>query len=257
MPRAILFDLDETLTDRGQSILRYAKRFRRDFSDEQTSAQLSTVAEALRSANIRGYKPRDEILKDLSQRLSWRAAPDVSRLGAHWDRWFPLSVAPQADLEETLTMLHEHGIRLGIVTNGEVLFQKPKITQLSIERYCATVIISEAVHVQKPDPRIFAHALAEIGCDASDARFVGDDPVNDILGAAAAGLRPIWLTGVKPWPAEHPMPQWQIAALSELVTMVERADRASDELAQRSGVLNDSVCLMDEVRPESQRSPGG
>jgi hypothetical protein len=52
--------------------------------------------------------------------------------------------------------------------------------------------------VQKPDPRIFAHALAQIGCRASDTWFVGDHPVNDVLGAAAVGLRAIWLTGVCP-----------------------------------------------------------
>jgi len=101
-----------------------------------------------------------------------------------------------------------------------VQFQAPKITQLSIGRYLSTVVISEAVQVQKPDPRIFAHALAAIGCAAVHTWFVGDHPINDVLGAAAVGLRPIWLTGVQPWPPEHPAPRWQIAALGELLTMV-------------------------------------
>jgi putative hydrolase of the HAD superfamily len=57
-------------------------------------------------------------------------------------------------------------------------------------------MISEAVGVKKPDARIFAQALAAVGCRASQAWFVGDHPVNDVLGAAAVGLRPIWLTGV-------------------------------------------------------------
>lgn len=60
-------------------------------------------------------------------------------------------------------------------------------------------MISEAVQVQKPDPRIFAHALAEIGCVAVHTWFVGDHPLNDVLGAAAVGLQPIWLAGVQPW----------------------------------------------------------
>jgi ABC-type transport system substrate-binding protein len=45
------------------------------------------------------------------------------------------------------------------------------------------------VQVQKPDPRIFTQALAEIGYGAADTWFVGDDPLNDVLGAAAVGLR--------------------------------------------------------------------
>jgi putative hydrolase of the HAD superfamily len=80
---------------------------------------------------------------------------------------------------------------------------------------------SEAVQMQKPDPRIFARALAEVGCLTSQAWFVGDHPVNDVLGAAASGLRPIWLTGVHPWPMEHPEPQWQMDALIDLVAMVQ------------------------------------
>jgi len=53
-------------------------------------------------------------------------------------------------LAETLAALHARGIHLGIVTNGEVRFQAPKVTQLSIGRYLSTVVISEAVQVQKP-----------------------------------------------------------------------------------------------------------
>jgi putative hydrolase of the HAD superfamily len=81
--------------------------------------------------------------------------------------------------------------------------------------------------VQKPDPRIFALALAAIGCAAVHTWFVGDHPINDILGAAAVGLRPIWLTGVQPWPPEHPEPTWQIAALGEFVTMAPRTNNAT------------------------------
>ena len=119
------------------------------------------------------------------------------------------------------------GIRLGIVTNGEVLFQEPKISQLAIGRYLSTVVISEAVQVQKPDQRIFAHALAAIGCAAVHTWFVEDHPINDVLGAAAVGLRPIWLTGVQPWPPGHPALTWQIATLGELVTLVQRAHNAT------------------------------
>src|SRR5882724_2513454 len=122
---------------------------------------------------------------------------------------------------------HALGIHLGIVTNGEVRFQEPKIKQLSIGRYLSTVVISEAVQVQKPDPRIFVHALAELGCAALHTWFVGDDPINDVLGAAAVRLRPIWLTGVQPWSPEHPAPRWQIAALGDLLTMVEHPNNAT------------------------------
>ena len=220
MPQAILFDLDETLTDRTRSIFHYAERFRDDFANHLASTTVATIAEAILRADVRGYRPREELVHDFSQRLPWCAVPRVAHLRRHWETYFPLTIVGRAGLEEALSALHALGIRLGIVTNGEVQFQAPKITQLAIGWYLSTVVISEAVQVQKPDPRIFAHALAEIGCQAANTWFVGDDPVNDVLGAAAVGLRAIWLTGVRPWPPDRPESPWQIATLGELVELV-------------------------------------
>ena len=162
-----------------------------------------------------------------AQRLPWRTVPDISGLRTHWETWFPRSVVARTGLVTTLSTLHAQGIHLGIVTNGEVPFQAPKIEQLAITRYLSTVVISEAVQVQKPDPRIFAQALTALGCAAGHTWFVGDHPIHDVLGAAAVGLRPIWLTGVQPWPPEHPAPLWQIAALSELVIMAQDTNNAT------------------------------
>jgi putative hydrolase of the HAD superfamily len=220
VPKAILFDLDETLTDRTQSVMHYAERFQRDFTAHLASTAVSMIAAAVLTTNVRGYHPGEELLQDFSQRLPWRTVPEVSCLRTHWDTCFPRSVVARVGLEATLSALHAQGVRLGIVTNGEVRFQAPKLTRLAIGRYLSTVVISEAVQVQKPDPRIFVHALAEIGCRASETWFVGDDPVNDVLGAAAVGLRAIWLPGVRSWPTDRPASPWQIAALGEIVELV-------------------------------------
>jgi putative hydrolase of the HAD superfamily len=220
VPQAILFDLDETLTDCTRSIFHYAERLRDDFADHLASTDISIIADALLRANVRGYRPREEIWRAFSQQLPWRTVPQVAHLRRHWETCFPLAIVARKGLAATLSALHAQGIRLGIVTNGEVQFQAPKITQLAISRYLSTVVISEAVQVQKPDPRIFAHALAEIGCHAADTWFVGDDPVNDVLGAAAVGLWAIWLPGVRPWPTDRPASQWQIAVLEGIVELV-------------------------------------
>jgi putative hydrolase of the HAD superfamily len=134
----------------------------------------------------------------------WQTPPEVLHLHRHWETWFPASSVAREGLRETLTALQAQGIRLGVITNGAVQRQQPKIEHLRLRPYLSSVMISEAVGIKKPDPRIFARALAEVGCHASQAWFVGDHPVNDVLGAAAVGLRPIWLTGVHSWPTEHP-----------------------------------------------------
>ncbi len=222
MPYAILFDLDETLIDRTQSIMQYAARLQRDFADHLAPLAIPTIAATILSADERGYRPREALFGDLVQQLPWQTPPDVMHLHTHWETWFPVSSVARVGLQETLATLHAQGIRLGVVTNGVVRRQQPKIETLHIGPYLSTVVISEAVQVKKPDPRIFAQSLADVGCQASQAWFVGDHPVNDVLGAAAVGLRPIWLRGVHPWPPDHPAPSSQIGALPELLGLVQQ-----------------------------------
>ena len=132
MPKAILFDLDDTLTDRAQSVARYAERFQRDFTAHLASIGNSNIAAAVLAADVRGYRPHEEVLRDFSQRLPWQTIPEISCLRIHWGTCYARSVVARVGLEATLRALHTQGIRIGIVTNGEVQFQEPKIEQLSM-----------------------------------------------------------------------------------------------------------------------------
>ncbi|MBA3387392.1 MAG: HAD-IA family hydrolase, partial [Chthoniobacterales bacterium] len=56
-------------------------------------------------------------------------------------------------------------------------------------RFFRAIIISSEVGADKPDSFIFKRALDLAGVDATQALHVGDDPVHDWQGAAAAGLQ--------------------------------------------------------------------
>jgi len=227
-PQAILFDLDITLIDRTQSIQRYAARLLRDHADNMTAAAVADIAAAIVTADAGGYRPREALFTELMQCLPWQTPPTVTHLQTHWEAWFPASSVAREGLLETLRALSTQGIRLGIVTNGAVQRQDAKITHLQIRPYMSAIVISEAAQVKKPDLRIFAQALTEVGCTAAQTWFVGDHPHNDVLGAAASGMRAIWLTGFHPWPADHPEPPWHIRSLRELVEMVDREQHCPD-----------------------------
>ena len=64
-------------------------------------------------------------------------------------------------------------------------------TGLGITDAFDTIVMSARVGSAKPDPRIFAIALARLGVEAADAVHVGDSEREDIVGARAAGLRAI------------------------------------------------------------------
>ena len=227
MPHAILFDLDETLIDRPQSIRQYAQRLQQDWAVHLAPMAVAALADRIVAADDHGYRPRDALFADLVHHLPWHTPPTVAALQRHWNTWFPLSSVARDRLVETLCTLQAQGIRLGVISNGATQRQQSKIDALQIRVYFSTVVISEAVQLKKPDERIFALALTQIGCEAAQAWFVGDHPVNDILGATAAGLQPIWLTGVHPWPETQPAPRWCIASLPELLPLVHRLHQHS------------------------------
>ena len=55
------------------------------------------------------------------------------------------------------------------------------------------VVISGEVGVQKPDTRIFEHALALSSLSADEVIHVGDSFADDVLGAYGAGIVPVFL----------------------------------------------------------------
>lgn len=96
------------------------------------------------------------------------------------------------DTIDTLVELHRDGYHLGIISNWEAWL--PALLKVSgLARYVDTVVISGICRVEKPDPRIFALALAEAGLAPGEVVYVGDRPAHDVIPARQAGITPILL----------------------------------------------------------------
>lgn len=141
---------------------------------------------------------------------------------------FPESCAPMPGMETTLATLDGRGLRLGLVTNGRVVIQGRKIDGLGLRDRLDPIVISEAVGVRKPEPAIFAHALAALALGPEEVAFVGDNPEADVAGAKAAGLRAVWMRDAF-WP-EPPEADHIIAGLGELPGALD-GERAGDGVA--------------------------
>ncbi|MBE3067314.1 MAG: HAD family hydrolase [Chloroflexi bacterium] len=95
-------------------------------------------------------------------------------------------------VRETLKALKEKGYMLGIVTDTA----NPIHVKLSwFERggfghVWDSIISSQEIGVEKPDPRIYAAALQQLGLSAQQAVFVGHSP-EELDGAHAIGMKTI------------------------------------------------------------------
>ena len=108
------------------------------------------------------------------------------------------------EVRAVLEALHPHH-RLGIISNFDGRL-RAILRHLGIAGYFEPVVISSEVGADKPDPRIFQHALEISGLPPGAALHVGDDPVRDWQAAAAAGLRCFRLA--RPANSLRDLPAW-------------------------------------------------
>jgi putative hydrolase of the HAD superfamily len=217
--RAVLFDLDDTLTDRSASLEVYVVEFLEAFRARLKPMDDRLLLSQLSSVDRSGYNPQRS--REAVQLPIWRSAPAVRELDAHWLAHFPNCAAPRHGALHTLRALRAAGFLLGVVTNGSSVSQRTKLNVLGMAELVDVIIISGEVQVKKPALGIFTHALKGLGVTAGACLFVGDNPRNDVSGALDIGMRAAWLrTHRHAWPSDLPSPPYEIEALVEVLQLV-------------------------------------
>ena len=138
-----------------------------------------------------GYVERTELFRKLAGVFAMSPGMGDALL-ADFQTYFPDVCVPFPRAHQTLSLLREQGLGMGLVTNGRVASQQPKIDGLGIASYFHTILISEAEGVRKPDREIFRRATDTLGVSAEEAVMVGDNPETDIGGAKSFGMKAIW-----------------------------------------------------------------
>lgn len=96
------------------------------------------------------------------------------------------------DAEAALTALgRDH--RMALVTNGAGCLQREKLAASGLAHHFEAVFVSEDVGAAKPAPALFELAVETLRVEPSEAVMIGDSVRKDIDGAAALGMRAIWL----------------------------------------------------------------
>jgi putative hydrolase of the HAD superfamily len=134
-------------------------------------------------------------------------APSRSGPAAEW-LWEQQPVAnlfrrPIAPMVALARELSSRGYPLIVVSNSEGRLAE-LLGEIGLSDLFAAVVDSGRLGIEKPDPRIFRHALAQIGAPAdAPAIHVGDAWAADITGALAVGWRAIWY-GRRARPVDDP-----------------------------------------------------
>jgi HAD superfamily hydrolase (TIGR01509 family) len=92
-----------------------------------------------------------------------------------------------AGLSESLGRLREAGLTLVVVSNSDGSVER-KLQEVGLRKHFHAVVDSFVVGVEKPDPKIFHHALAHSARAPGRTLHVGDLYAIDVVGARRAGL---------------------------------------------------------------------
>jgi HAD superfamily hydrolase (TIGR01509 family) len=112
--------------------------------------------------------------------LDLRAWHDVHNL---WED-VPAGVRP------SLERFRAAGLRLAVVSNANGTLRQ-LLDRLGLAPAFDVILDSAVEGVEKPDPRLFRIALERLGTEAGTALHVGDMYHVDVVGARAAGVRPV------------------------------------------------------------------
>lgn len=197
--QGLLFDLDNTLMDRDQTFRSFSTAFVQEFLSHLDEEQTAQVVEDMIVRDADGYRDKDGFFAELSEVLPWEKALSAAEIREYYDETYIRHGAIMKHAVRTLEYCRERGYVLGLVTNGSRDIQYGKIDLLGLRGYFHTIVISGEVGIWKPDPAIYQLALERLGTPADKTLFIGDHPVNDIQGAARAGMDTIWLKRNHAW----------------------------------------------------------
>ena len=216
--RAVLFDFDDTLQDRSRAFDKFTAFFMDKYFPHLSGEEKARRGIEMRERNNGGYVNYIDYFASLVESWRWEGAPEVGDLYREFQFRFPECSTLFPETKEVLTELRRRGFLLGIVTNGPSIQQNRKLDVAGLRPFVDLCMVSGDEQVHKPDPEIFRRAASRLGVACGSCLYVGDHPVNDIEGAAAAGMRPVYINAARR--DFHPDNVIEIHSLRELLDVV-------------------------------------
>ena len=106
---------------------------------------------------------------------------------------------------------------VSLITNGFEEIQHIKVEQSGLGPYLKEIITSEMAGAKKPSPEIFRFACRRVGAEPYRCVMVGDDFLNDIVGAEKIGMKTVYFNPQdRPFPSDYAGDALLIRSLKEL-----------------------------------------
>ncbi|HKS88142.1 MAG TPA: HAD family hydrolase [Stellaceae bacterium] len=215
LPRAILFDLDDTILSAfGQSAGQW-QRVIGAFADRLAPHAPDEICAAIQAysrylwADQGRHKDWRHRIGDARRHIVASAFAELAAAGgppcppgALCDEIADqFQAIHEAELRmfpgahETLDRLKELGVKLALVTNGAAAPQRRKVVRFALEHRFDHIQIEGEHGFGKPEEQAYRHALASLGVAAQEAWMVGDNLEWEVVAPQRIGIYAIWYDG--------------------------------------------------------------
>ncbi|MHC4173745.1 MAG: HAD family hydrolase [Planctomycetota bacterium] len=248
--KAVLFDLGDTLLNFGQvnttRLFRQGARLSYDFL--KSCSQPVGNFQYYCWRNLMGLRIR-HLLSNITKK-DFNSLALLRRIGIKkgirldgkqwrhfgWLWYEPLSkvATTEPKIKETLAVLKNLGLKLGIVSNTFVngCSLDKHLKQLGILDFFTVRVYSYEFDFRKPNTQIFKVAAKRIGETLENILYVGDRIDKDIKPAVKTGMQAVLKAAYTNAGKKVPQGAWKINRLCELPGLVKRINA---EAAQISG----------------------
>ena len=226
MIRAIIFDLDNTLTD-----FMKMKRAAIDAAvDGMIDAGLVLTRQEASEKIYRVYDREgieyqqvfDRFLQEELGRVDYKILTGgVVAYRRARDSY--LVLYPHVNL--TLMELAKRGLRLAVVSDAPRFQAWLRLSQLQLQHFFDPVIAFEETGERKPSPKPFQRALELLAIAPDEAIMIGDWPERDVIGAKHVGIRTAFARYGDTFGTKDSGADFDLNDVFELVEIVDRLNR--------------------------------
>ena len=193
MIKAVVFDLDNTLTDfmkmKDLAIMGAADAMIDSGLKKSLDEAKSEINAVYKEMGIEYQKVFDLYLQRTLGHIDYKMLA-AGIVGYRRARDSALVLYPHVNL--TLHELIKRGLKLAVVSDAPREGAWLRLCYLKLQHVFDVVVTYEDTLQRKPNPEPFRRALQDLGVAPDEALMVGDWPERDVLGAKSLGMKTVF-----------------------------------------------------------------
>jgi putative hydrolase of the HAD superfamily len=191
--RAVIFDLDNTLTDfmrmKAVSIEAAVEAMIDAGLDMEVGEATRSLFEIYDREGIEDQRVFDKFLNENFGEID-PMIHTAAILGYRRGREYTLVLYPH--VKRTLIELAKRGLKLVVLSDAPRYQAWSRLCYLQLQHFFDHVITFEDTHVRKPDPAPFVRAIELLQMKPDEVIMVGDWPERDMVGASGVGIKTVY-----------------------------------------------------------------